>query len=204
MGYYYSYAPNDYLCHYGVQGMKWGQHLFSKIQTAAANRKATKAAVKTEQKSLISSYKTKDPATRLANSAAKSYYRSVRTSNTNRANKARSKAERKQASLTEEQVKSGRYRVANARNIRRKILSTGVAALAGGGAAAASVEVGGIVAAAVLGAGVASIVGVSTNVISGGWYYAGESKAYGTKRAKTQAKVNVAQKQKAELEDKDD
>lgn len=203
MGYYYSYAPNDYLCHYGVQGMKWGQHLFGKIQTAAANRKATKAAVKAEQKSLISSYKTKDPATRLANSAAKSYYRSVRTSNTNRANKARSKAERKQASLTEEQVKAGRYRVANARNIRRKILSTGVAALAGGGAAAASVEVGGIAAAAVLGAGVASIVGVSTNVISGGWYYAGESKAYGTKRAKTQAKVNVAQKQKAELEDKD-
>lgn len=204
MGYYYGYAPNDYLCHYGVQGMKWGQHLFGKIQTAAANRKATKAAVKAEQKSLISSYKTKDPATRLANSAAKSYYRSVRTSNTNRANKARSKAERKQASLTEEQVKAGRYRVANARNIRRKVLSTGVAALAGGGAAAASVEVGGIAAAAVLGAGVASIVGVSTNVISGGWYYAGESKAYGTKRAKTQAKVNVAQKQKAELEDKDD
>lgn len=204
MGYYYSYAPNDYLCHYGVQGMKWGQHLFGKIQTAAANRKATKAAVKAEQKSLISSYKTKDPATRLANSAAKSYYRSVRTSDTYRAGKARSKAERKQASLTEEQIKAGRYRVANGRNIRRKVLSTGVAALAGGGIAAASVATGGIAAAAVLGAGAASIAGVSTNALSGGWYYAGEAKAYGTKRAKTQAKVNVAQKQKAELEDKDD
>lgn len=27
MSYYYGYGPNDYLCHYGVQGMKWGQHL---------------------------------------------------------------------------------------------------------------------------------------------------------------------------------
>ena len=201
MYYYYGYVSNDYLCHYGVQGMKWGQHLFGKIQAASANHKATKAAVKSEKKALISSYKTKDPATRLANSAARSYYRSVRSSDSYRANKARSKAERKQASLTEDQVKAGRYRVANARNIRRKVLSTGVAALAGGGVAAASVATGGIAAAAVLGVGAASIAGVSTNAISGGWYYAGEAKAYGSKRANTQAKVNVANQKKIANDD---
>ena len=199
--YYYEYAPNDYLCHYGVQGMKWGQHLFGKIQAASANRKATKAAVKSEKKALLSSYKTKDPATRVANSAARSYYRSVRSSDSYRANKARSKAERKQASLTEDQVKAGRYRVANARNIRRKVLSTGVAALAGGGIAAASVAIGGIAAAAVLGVGTASIAGVSTNAISGGWYYAGEAKAYGSKRANMQAKVNVANQKRIANDD---
>lgn len=206
MNYYYSYSQvnPDYLCHYGVQGMRWGQHLFGKIQTAAANRKATKAAVKSEKKALLSSYKAKDPSTRLANSAARSYYKSVRSSNNRRANTARSKAERKQASLTEDQIKAGRYRVANARNIRRKVLSTGVAALAGGGVAAASVATGGIAAAAVLGVGAASITGVSTNVISGGRYYAGEAKAYGSKRASIQAKVNIANRDKASDPDKDD
>ena len=194
--YYYNCVPNDYLCHYGVQGMKWGQHLFGKIQAASANRKATKAAVKSEKKALMSSYKSKDPATRLANSAAKSYYRSIRTSDTWTSNRARSKAERKEASLTDEQIKSGRYRVASVRSMRSKVLSTGVAALAGGGVAAASVATGGIAAAAVLGVGAASIAGVSTNLISGGWYYAREAKAYGSKRASTQAKVNVANKNK--------
>ncbi len=36
--YYYSYGLNDYLCHYGVQGMKWGQHLMAKYETNRAGR----------------------------------------------------------------------------------------------------------------------------------------------------------------------
>lgn len=201
---YYSYVYPDYLAHYGVQGMKWGQHLFGKVSTAASNHKAKKAAIKNEQKKLIASYKTNDPSTRLANSAARNYYKSVRSSSSYYAGKARSKAERKQASLTDEQIKAGRYRVANARNIRRKVLSTSVAALAGGGAAAASVAIGGVAAAAVIGAGVASVTGVSTNLISGGHYYAQEAKAYGSKRAKTQAKVNVAAKANSSSDDDKD
>lgn len=40
MDYYYSYSQinPDYLCHYGVQGMKWGQHLMAKYETNRAGR----------------------------------------------------------------------------------------------------------------------------------------------------------------------
>ena len=33
------YYSNDYLCHYGVLGMKWGQHLFGKTEASRAGRK---------------------------------------------------------------------------------------------------------------------------------------------------------------------
>ena len=33
------YYSNDYLCHYGVLGMKWGQHLFGKTEGSRAGRK---------------------------------------------------------------------------------------------------------------------------------------------------------------------
>lgn len=32
------YYSDDYLCHYGVQGMKWGQHLMAKYETNRAGR----------------------------------------------------------------------------------------------------------------------------------------------------------------------
>ena len=35
---YYSYVYPDYLAHYGVQGMKWGQHLMAKYETNRAGR----------------------------------------------------------------------------------------------------------------------------------------------------------------------
>jgi hypothetical protein len=204
MYYSNSYVYPDYLCHYGVLGMKWGQHLFGKVSAAAANHKAKKGAIKSEQKNLISSYKAKDPASHMANKAAKAYYKSIRSDSKYYASKAKSKSERLQASLTDEQVKSGRYRVANARNIRRKVLSTSVAALTGAGTAAMAVSTGGLAAAVVLGAGSASITGVATNLISGGHYYAKEAKAYGSKRAKTQAKVNIAAKANSSSDDDKD
>jgi hypothetical protein len=33
------YYSNDYLCHYGVLGMKWGQHLFGKTEASRAGKK---------------------------------------------------------------------------------------------------------------------------------------------------------------------
>ncbi len=40
------YYSNDYLCHYGVLGMKWGQHLMAKAKslTPSARRKAKRDA----------------------------------------------------------------------------------------------------------------------------------------------------------------
>jgi esterase/lipase len=38
------YYSDEYLCHYGVLGMKWGQHLFGKTEASRAGRnRATKA-----------------------------------------------------------------------------------------------------------------------------------------------------------------
>lgn len=214
MSYYYSYGQMnpDYLCHYGVQGMKWGQHLFGKISGAVSNHKATKAAIKSEKKALLNSYSDNKGPTRhgvmnAANSAARSYYRAQRTNNFGKYKKQTQIQTRKEARLTEEQVKGGRYRVAKARNIRRKVLSTAVGALAAGGVAAASVATGGVAAAAILGVGAGGISGVATNAISGGWYYAGEQRAYGSTRAKYQAKENVNHRSNsssiADDEDKD-
>lgn len=42
--YAYGYTSNDYLCHYGVQGMKWGQHLMAKYETNRAGRALRRAA----------------------------------------------------------------------------------------------------------------------------------------------------------------
>jgi hypothetical protein len=33
------YYSDEYLCHYGVLGMKWGQHLFGKTEASSAGRK---------------------------------------------------------------------------------------------------------------------------------------------------------------------
>ena len=193
MYYSYNYVPSDYLCHYGVQGMKWGQHLMNRWEQKRADRKATKAAVNTEKQKLLASYNADSPTKRAANSAARAYYRAQRTKEPESYQRANRKAERKQASLNEEQIKGGRYRVASARNIRRKVASVAVGTLAAGGVGAASVATGGLAAAVVLGASAGSIAGVSTNLISGGHYYAKEAKAYGVKRAKLQAKENIYQ-----------
>lgn len=32
----YTYVYPDYLAHYGVQGMRWGQHLMTKYETNRA------------------------------------------------------------------------------------------------------------------------------------------------------------------------
>lgn len=196
MYYYYPYANADYLCHYGVQGMRWGQHLFGKIQTASANHKAKKAAIKSEKAALEKSYTTDKGPKKLgfsaANSAARSFYRKERTKNFQTYRKQESKQQRKEAVLTDDQIKAGRYRVAKARNIRRKVASVAVGSIA----ATAVVGSGGMALAPILaGATVGTGVGALTNLATGGVYYAGQQKSYGSRRAKAQAKVNVKKAQ---------
>lgn len=42
------YYSDEYLCHYGVLGMKWGQHLMAKAKTASASSKAKRAQRKSD------------------------------------------------------------------------------------------------------------------------------------------------------------
>ena len=42
------YYSNDYLCHYGVLGMKWGQHLFGNRSASGSSAKSAKAAAKAQ------------------------------------------------------------------------------------------------------------------------------------------------------------
>ncbi len=192
----YNYNP-DYLAHYGVQGMRWGQHLFGKIQTASSNHKAKKAAIKAERKALKKSYaEEKGPKKgvfNVANSAARSFYRKERTHDFSTYRKQESKQQRKEGALTDEQVKAGRYRVAKARNIRRKVASVAVGTIVATGVAATG---GAALAPLLTGAALGVGAGTVTNVASGGMYYAGQQKTYGDRRAKYQAKVNVKNQQK--------
>jgi hypothetical protein len=38
---YYSYVYPDYLAHYGVQGMKWGQHIYGKDSSSGRSSRST-------------------------------------------------------------------------------------------------------------------------------------------------------------------
>lgn len=49
-GGYSMYYSDDYLCHYGVQGMRWGQHLMAKYETNRAGR-ALKRTITNKQNS---------------------------------------------------------------------------------------------------------------------------------------------------------
>lgn len=75
--------------------------------------------------------------------------------------------DKKVSGLSKSQIENGRYRVARARNIKRKALST----LIGAGTGAAAVPV-------------AAIVGVGANYVTGGHYYQGQSATYGSRRAR--------------------
>lgn len=39
----YMYDNDAYLCHYGIQGMKWGQHLFGGRAQQRENSRRTKS-----------------------------------------------------------------------------------------------------------------------------------------------------------------
>lgn len=200
---YYNYYNSDYLCHYGVQGMKWGQHLMAKIKDKVDESSKRHKEVKAERAKLMDTYRhDKGPKRHLilnaANSAARSHYRAQRTKDFARYRKQTDIATKKEARLTPEQVAGGRYRVARARNIKRKILTAGVATAIGSGVAAT-----GATAAAPV---IAAASAVAFNRISGASYYASEKRAYGDTRAKYQAKDNVKKREReresADTEDK--
>ena len=165
----------EHLEHFGVKGMKWGVR--KSISNVASKVSAKRQANKDTRKEFR---KDKGPKRYhlydAANSATRTYYRKERTSDFKTYRNQSRKLDLKVARLSDEQVKNGRYRVARARNIKRKTLSTLVGtaagiALVGSGAAAIGIP-----------AGIA--VGVATNFASGGHYYARQTSAYGNARAR--------------------
>lgn len=159
------YYDDEYLAHYGIPGMKWGVRRFEQAKQNHAERKARTAMARAN----------KGPKRfglfNAANSAARTYYRRERTGNFRTYRKAQSNLDRKEARLTPEQIRSGRYRVARARNIKRKTVS----ALTGGVVGAALISSG----AGFVGAAAGLSVAALTNHASGGTYYSAEARAYG-------------------------
>lgn len=110
-----------------------------------------------------------------ANSAARSHYRAETTNSFKTWKTETAKKDLKEARLTNDQIKNGRYRVSRARSIKRNIGSVAFAAalatplVASGGAA--------------LGLGLAAVGGTSMHFVSGAHYYGKQRKAYGSTRA---------------------
>lgn len=181
----------DELMHYGVLGMKWG------IRRARTSTQSTRTSRKTKQSSEATIRRVNNKSTRegyradkgpkrfnmynAANSAARTYYRSMRTNNLQTHLKQQAKLDLKVARLTDTQVKNGRYRVARARNIKRKTLS----GIAGTAAGIATVSAG----AGIIGVPVGLAVATAGNFASGAHYYARQQSAYGNARARYENKV---------------
>lgn len=76
---YYTHTYPDYLAHYGVQGMRWGQHLMAKYETNRAGR-ALKRTITNEKdsgkyeraKKTLSKYEGKYSKSQIAESAKRS------------------------------------------------------------------------------------------------------------------------------------
>lgn len=153
------------LYHHGVKGMKWG---IRKDKRVSNKLKSYRTSRKTDPKTDF--LKVNRP-----NSAARSYFRTKRTLSMRTYQHQSDVMERKIVGLSKDQIENGRYRVARARNIKRKTVS----ALLGVGATAATVGTAGVAAPIVGG-----IVGVGANYITGGHYYQRQSAAYGSRRAR--------------------
>lgn len=155
---------DEELYHYGVKGMKWGVRRNLVRETAKSYRTSRKTDPKTDF------LKINRP-----NSAARSYYRAQRTPSFRTYKKQTAIMDRKISGLSKDQIENGRYRVARARNIKRKTVS----ALLGVGAGVATA---GTVGAAAI--PIAGLVGVGANFITGGHYYQGQSATYGSRKAR--------------------
>ena len=182
----FMYYDNDVIEHHGVLGMKWGVR-HDKTSSGSSSKSSARAAKKAAVKSAKSSYSSdkgpKKGVFNIANSAARTYYRAQKASTIAEYTARNNKAERKAAGLTSDQVKNGRYRVARARNIKRKAasvaLAAGVATLS-----ATTCGAGGVAMAPFLGVGLATV----NNYATGAHYYAKEQATYGRRRAKTSLK----------------
>lgn len=155
----------SYLSHYGVKGMKWGirrdRQVSDKLRSYRTSRKT-------------------DPKTDFLkinrpNSAARSYYRSMTAKTLPGYRRHTQIADRKMAGLSKDQIENGRYRVARARNIKRKTISSLIGVGAGIGAATVAGPAG---------LAVGGLVGVGANYVTGGHYYQRESATYGSRRAR--------------------
>lgn len=174
----------DYLCHHGIKGMKWGRRKDRSNHSGSSKKEAKKSTMK--------SYRSdKGPkrfkAVNAANSAARSFYRAQRANDFGDYKKASNKQQLKEARLTESQIKNGRYRVARARSIKRNIASIGVGVGVGVASASAITATGGAALPAILASVGAS--GATTAIghfKSGAHYYGKQRRAYGGTRAKYQ------------------
>ena len=173
-----------YICHYGVKGMHWGVITKKVSSSVKAHSDKRKAENEKRQQLKLAYREDKRPrrfgVLNAANSAARTYYRQQRTPSFSTYRSEGRKLDRRQARLTEDQIKSGRYRVAQARNFKRKTASvvlgmTTLGLLAGGYFTPIAPVMG-------------LTVGTITNFASGGHYYAMEKRAYGDVRAKYQSK----------------
>lgn len=155
---------DEELYHYGVKGMKWG---IRRDRRVSDKLKSYRTSRKTDSKTDF--LKINRP-----NSAARSYYRAQRTPSFRTYKKQTAIADKKMSGLSKDQIDNGRYRVARARNIKRKTVS----ALLGAGAGIATAGTAGAAAVPIAG-----LVGVGANFVTGGHYYQGQSATYGSRRA---------------------
>lgn len=178
---------DEYLEHFGVPGMKWGRR---KARATSSSKPPTR---RQEKKAELKSYrKDKGPkrfgVLNAANSAARTMYRAERTGNFKTYRNAQTKLRYKEARLTDDQIKNGRYRVARFRSVRANVATAAAVAALGG----ASVATGLAVAAPAI----AGLGGVAVSRASGRRFYAKERRAYGGTRAKYQTQKRVKAQRK--------